>query len=438
IRFEFNEFVQLNDIHNQLIVSPPLKQRPIIRIKKKGVIIQLQEKLLPNTTYTFNFGNGIGDLTENNPVKDLVYVVSTGDVLDSLLVKGAVKDAYTNELVKGAKVMLYRSMEDSMPKKQKPFYFGLTNESGEFSIQNMADGDYQIVVLEEQNGNYVYDDLANEKIGFKETAVKPDNPGDSLAMSLHFNIAKANDTIQYLQDFKTDSTGFIKALYFQKPALPQLEWIGKSTDFSACPDPNSDTTFLWLNGKPSNSFEKVVISDGTAKYDTLELKFYDTPTRFLKVVNEAKESQRTGDTLHWLFDRPMSEIDMEKIKVVKDSVEQEWEFSVAGFEVFAFAMDAKPEETYQISALPGAFLSREGYKNDSITQKIKFLKEDHFGSLELNLDWSESGSWLLQLIDSKGDVISSDYVGERTVFSYSRMFPDSYKLRLIHDENQNG
>ena len=438
IRLEFNEFVQLSDIYNQLIVSPPLKERPFIRIKKKGVIIQLQEKLLPNTTYTFNFGNGIGDLTENNPVKDLIYVVSTGDVLDSLRVKGVVKDAYTNELVSGAKVMLYKNLDDSMPKKEKPFYFGLTNNNGEFLIQNMANGEYQIVVLEEQNGNYLYDDLASEKFGFKESTVAPGAPSDSLMEALYFNIAKANDTIQYLQDFKSDSTGFIKALFFQKPKLPQLEMIGFAAGFAAVPDPKSDTTFMWLTDEPSNSFEKVVISDGKAKYDTLELKFFDTPKRALQILEKPKESRRTGDTIEWVFKRPMAKIDTLKIEVLKDSSEVEWEFFIEDLSVFAFAKDAQADDDFNFVALPGAFVSREGYENDSISQEFNFLEEDHFGSLELNLDWVEKGSWLLEVIDSKDEIVSSQYVEDQVQFRFERMFPDSYKLRLIHDENGNG
>ena len=41
----FDEYVQLNDIQTQLIVSPPLEKRPNIRLKKKGVLIELNERL---------------------------------------------------------------------------------------------------------------------------------------------------------------------------------------------------------------------------------------------------------------------------------------------------------------------------------------------------------------------------------------------------------
>ncbi|MEO0403275.1 MAG: Ig-like domain-containing protein, partial [Bacteroidota bacterium] len=164
IYLEFDEFVQLSDVYNQLVVSPPLEQRPEIRIKKKGVILELKELLKSNTTYTFNFGSGIGDLTENNSAEELVYVISTGDVLDSLRVDGLVRDAFTNEAVEGAKVMLYQSNEDSLPKTTKPFYFGLTKADGSFSIQNMAQGNYKTFILKEANNNYLFDDPATESI----------------------------------------------------------------------------------------------------------------------------------------------------------------------------------------------------------------------------------------------------------------------------------
>jgi len=68
---EFDEFVQLNDVYNQLLVSPPLDNLPEISIKRKGVLLQFDEELKPNTTYTFNFGEGVTDFTEGNAAEDL-------------------------------------------------------------------------------------------------------------------------------------------------------------------------------------------------------------------------------------------------------------------------------------------------------------------------------------------------------------------------------
>src|SRR5574344_2265397 len=41
ILINFNEYVQLKDANNEVIISPPLKQRPIVKIKKKALLVSL-------------------------------------------------------------------------------------------------------------------------------------------------------------------------------------------------------------------------------------------------------------------------------------------------------------------------------------------------------------------------------------------------------------
>ena len=95
ISLTFNEWVMLEDVFNQVIISPPLQFKPEIYIKKKSVIIKWDERetLRENVTYTFNFGESVKDLTEKNPAEKLRFVFSTGDFIDSLTLSGKVVDA---------------------------------------------------------------------------------------------------------------------------------------------------------------------------------------------------------------------------------------------------------------------------------------------------------------------------------------------------------
>ncbi|HET6989830.1 MAG TPA: Ig-like domain-containing protein, partial [Bacteroidia bacterium] len=95
IVLHFNEFVQLKDLQNQLIVSPPLNHDPDVTIRKKDIVIELKDTLLPNTTYTISFGNSISDITENNVLDNFRYVFSTGPVIDSLHLSGKIVNAST-------------------------------------------------------------------------------------------------------------------------------------------------------------------------------------------------------------------------------------------------------------------------------------------------------------------------------------------------------
>ena len=93
---KFDEYVQLKNVSSELIVSPPMLEAPEISLRNKSVYIEIQDSLRPNTTYSFDFGKGIADITEGN-AEPIQYVFSTGEVLDSLSLNGNVTYAYNNE-----------------------------------------------------------------------------------------------------------------------------------------------------------------------------------------------------------------------------------------------------------------------------------------------------------------------------------------------------
>src|ERR1051325_7489051 len=94
IEIDFNELIQLNDLQKQLVVSPPLIFQPEVKVKGKSLLIELKDTLKENTTYTFNFGDAIRDITENNPIDNFQYICSTGNYIDSLSLSGTVKNAF--------------------------------------------------------------------------------------------------------------------------------------------------------------------------------------------------------------------------------------------------------------------------------------------------------------------------------------------------------
>ena len=56
IQIQFDEFFVLKNLANELLISPPLNEAPIISQKGKSLFIELQEELNNNSTYTLNFG----------------------------------------------------------------------------------------------------------------------------------------------------------------------------------------------------------------------------------------------------------------------------------------------------------------------------------------------------------------------------------------------
>jgi len=173
IRIFFNEFVQLHNIRQQLLVSPPMERTPEVTIRGQSIVIDIEEELRPETTYNLFFGDAIRDITEGNAIPNFQFVFSTGSYVDSLSVMGQVKNAYNLEPEEGIYVMMYDDVYDSIPYLERPVYLAKTDEDGHFRINNMAGGEYLMFGLRDDNANFLYD-LPDEKIAFIDSLVTPE------------------------------------------------------------------------------------------------------------------------------------------------------------------------------------------------------------------------------------------------------------------------
>lgn len=173
VRIYFDEFVELRNVRQQLMISPPLETNPDFRVRGRSVVFGIEEDLRENTTYSIFLGDAIRDITEGNAIPNFRFVFSTGDHVDSLSVRGKVLDAFTMEPVKDVFVMMYDNVYDSVPYLERPTYLAKTDGDGKFSIGNMREGDYLMFGLVDNNANYLYD-LPEERIAFIDSLVRPD------------------------------------------------------------------------------------------------------------------------------------------------------------------------------------------------------------------------------------------------------------------------
>nr|WP_295875746.1 Ig-like domain-containing domain [uncultured Chitinophaga sp.] len=170
VYFVFDEFVELDNVNDKLIVSPTLKRTPIITAKLRTVTMELKDTLQENTTYTFNFSDAIRDINERNAIPDFQYVVSTGNYLDSLQLTGHMIDAENGVPDSNIAVMLYRNLEDSIVSKEKPVYYAKTRPDGSFRFKNMAPGTYKLFALKEEDRDLQYNQ-PSEMIAFVEKPI---------------------------------------------------------------------------------------------------------------------------------------------------------------------------------------------------------------------------------------------------------------------------
>ena len=185
----FDEFLQLKDVNNQFYSSPPIKKKPEILLYGKYVRIKFKEPLLPDMTYTFDFGTAIADLNEGNIANNFLYVFSTGDHVDSLTFTGRVLNAF-NMKPNGKEdkvptwVMLYDELNDSVVYKKPPTYIARADQFGFFTFSNIRPDTFLIFALRDMGGNLIFDS-PSERIAFSDSLIVIDpryycNPDDSL------------------------------------------------------------------------------------------------------------------------------------------------------------------------------------------------------------------------------------------------------------------
>ena len=167
----FDEYISTENTSEEMIISPPLKNKPVVKAHLKTLKVSWTDTLEENTTYIFDFGSSIIDYTEGNRLNNFVYSFSTGNVIDTLEYKGKVLEAYSLKPVAKKYVMLYKSEEKDIAKKEKPSYITRTDSNGNYHFQNIAKGTYQILALDDKNQNLIYD-LSNEGIAFSKERVE--------------------------------------------------------------------------------------------------------------------------------------------------------------------------------------------------------------------------------------------------------------------------
>ena len=165
IELEFNELIEARNLKKELIITPPIEDYDSY-VKKNKLYIQLKDDLRDSTTYTFNFGEAVQDLSERNKAENVVVAFSTGAYIDSFQVSGTIRQLFTQQPADGAVVALY-SIDDTLDVfTGPPMYFAKTDEEGSYTIQYIKQGKYRIYAYNDVNSNLTAE-TNKEAYGFK-------------------------------------------------------------------------------------------------------------------------------------------------------------------------------------------------------------------------------------------------------------------------------
>ena len=197
IDFYFDEYIEVQDPFSNVLVSPLPATNPSIDSRLRDLTVRLKDTLLPNTTYVIDFGNAIKDFTEGNVAKNLRYVFSTGNYIDSLEIKGQVLLAESGKTDSTLIAMLYTDADDSVVARKRPVYITKLDKNGRFRFQNLPARKYHLYALKDESGSRRYT-AETQLFAFTDSAVDAANPPDSL--KLYAFIAKPATNTSYTAD----------------------------------------------------------------------------------------------------------------------------------------------------------------------------------------------------------------------------------------------
>lgn len=457
IIINFNEFIQLNDVANQLIVSPPLEFTPDIQAKGKDLIIELNKKevLKPNTTYCFSFGNALRDVNEGNIKDNFSYIFSTGSYLDSLTLKGKVKFAFNQKTEKGILVMLYSDMTDSVVYKKLPDYFAKTKEDGSYQINNIRLGKYKVFALKDDNANYKYDS-ETEFIGFSDSLA-------DVSLTNKMDIVLFQEPAKKLFLKKYFYGGYGKLVFvFSTPSdsivVKPVNYEFKETDVLLNFSAKKDSLTYWFRNIEKDSLY-LQISNGSKVLDTIEVKLTKmeealknsrNPLKF-NLINSPNGNKNfdLNSIIHLNFSHPISEIKKDIITLKEDSLSVNYSEKLSYVKqsnsmIVDLLMDnknipLKENKNYRFIIPTATFIDFFGLKNDSINIDFNTREEKYYGSLKLKLNAAvkASGNYIVQLLDEKENIIKENFVRGDETIQYQYLHPKNYILKVIYDNNSN-
>ena len=444
IRLYFDELVKLEDVQEQLIVSPPLKYMPNITPQggaNKFIEITIKDTLLENTTYTLNFGQSIVDNNEGNAYRFLTYVFSTGSYIDSLQVQGAIKDAYNRKADEFVSVMLYEidsAYTDSTIYRKPPNYITNTLDSAViFTLPNLKEGKYAMFALKDENKNNMFNQNM-DKIGFIADTVAI--PTDSTFLLTLF---------KEIPDYKIS----VPSLTARNKIIFGYYGDGKDLDItllSAVPDTvkttitkerDKDTLNFWFTPFEMDSLIFTVRNDALQAIDTFTVKNRKVGIDSLNLKANQSGNLGFNTPFNIQANTPLTVLDTSKISLMnKDSLAIDFTVVLDSIRSkIDFDFERQAIENYELELMPGAVTDFFGSQNDTMNIRLRTKEYADYGNLTMNIIASlEDYPLIVQLTSEKGEIKQELYAEEPKLMEFNHIEPTNYLVRVIFDANGNG
>ncbi len=492
LRFTFDEYIVPDEISEKLVISPPMKKKPVIKMKGKTLIIEFAEDPKKETTYSLDFKDAVADNNEKNPIEDLRFSFSTGQTFDSLRVAGYVKNALNQEPIEKVLVLLHRQLDYTFFIDSIPDYIATTNKEGFFMIDNIAAGSYRLYAVTDADNSLTYNQTA-ELIAFADSLIipsatfHPENDTivegiDTIVVSGHVDYSPGPQYLmmfeeekfdQFLDSYKrnqankcdfffTESLSDSFRINLLKP-IATNEWNFIESNLKR------DSITVWLTDTLISNRDTVLfelryevldsLNQLVTMLDTLEM-VYTVPkvSKQRRKKDEVAEvptiilSNNINASAHDLYQRinieapePLVsfETNMVRLYSMIDTVQTEIPIVVVkdtnSIRKYFIEYDWDENSNYLLQIDSAAARNIYGFPSLPVKQKFRTQKEDYYGKIILTLsELTEPAIAQLLANDKDERVLQKIQILEDGKIEFPYLKPEKYKIRVIIDSNSNG
>ena len=473
--FEFDEIVDVSKLKEKLIISPYYDGSFEIKSKKNTLSLIFDSAFNENTTYIFNFADGLVDITEGNAAVKSRFVFSTGDKIDSSFVSGVVTDPLKNQVVEGALVGLYQKKDSIDLFHTKPTYFSFTDENGFFIIENIKAKDYTIYSYQDENKNFK-SEYKKESFGFINNLISVDSFVNKVHIPLY-----AEDLTTLKVQAKRDK-GDVFDITYSKKVESLVVLSDENINWSL--NDNNLLRFYKKNLEKDSSLVVVRANDkvGYEITDSVYVSFSGNQKRDFKLDLDIDwSSQNIDDTVLFTmsFNLPLIKTEF-KVDVLIDTVlipEKFFYNKVISLEnnkiIGEFAVLIDSVELFLKNKREKVIKDSLGFENDSIyrvvsgyykrlnpkiisflipkgefisitkdtlgvtSQELRVRGKDYYGDFSGEVKGvNKNKKYFVELVDENFSTIYKNEI-LFPFFSFKSISPGKYYLRVVNDINDN-
>lgn len=453
IQIEFSEAVVLNNPKDEILIIPSTGAKTEFKLKGTTLTIIPENPFRDSTTYNVNFREGVKDLTEGNPAKDLRGGVekdlhlafSTGPEIDTLSISGRVKNALDEKIPENITIALYTTdtfdiFEDI------PEYFTKSNKkTGEFSITNLKAGKYRLYAFEDKNKN-LKAETRSEKFGFISQTIEL----DSVVQGIEVPMMNINTTKARIQSIRNQS--YFNTIRFNKAMIrykiiSDIEitssFANNQTEIAAYyPDSTKvQIDSLMIGIKAIDSTQQTIdtlIYIKRDKNQRIQEKFSVVPGNDLLYNLETNMMSYT-----MTYNKPLKSINHDSVYLRYDTV------TVLPLKYKSMKIDTifnriTVNEMVPFDSLPkspaitfgaGYLVSIENDSSKQIQMPMKLSDSPTTAILNLSIQ-TTAPHFIIQIVNSGNKVVRS-IVDQKTI-TIRYLNPEIVKIRAIIDTNGNG